>query len=40
MVDEGYIIEGNAAYVPWGALVSDLEEAIIDLLGLELDYTR
>lgn len=40
MIDEGHIIEGNAAYVSWGASVGEVEEAIIDLLGLELDYTE
>ncbi|MEK9150443.1 MAG: hypothetical protein AAB267_10430 [Candidatus Desantisbacteria bacterium] len=40
VVDEGHEIEGNAAYVPWGASVGEVEEAIIDLLGLELDQTQ
>lgn len=40
VVDEGHVIEGNAAYVPWGASVGEVEEAIIDLLGLELDYMQ
>lgn len=39
LVDEGHEIEGNAASVSWGASIGDVEEAIIDLLGLELDYT-
>lgn len=39
LVDEGHGIEGNAAYVPWGASIGEVEEAIIDLLGLELDQT-
>lgn len=38
VVDEGHGIEGNAAYVPWGASVGEVEEAIIDLFRLELDY--
>ncbi|MBI2855070.1 MAG: hypothetical protein HYX87_09170 [Chloroflexi bacterium] len=37
VVDEGHQIEGNAAFVPWGASVGEVEEAIIDLFGLELD---
>ena len=37
VVDEGHGIEGNAAYVPWGASVGEVEEAIIDLFRLELD---
>ena len=40
MVDEGHVIEENAAYVPWGASIGEVEEAIIDLLGLELDQTQ
>ncbi|MBI2847538.1 MAG: hypothetical protein HYX83_00020 [Chloroflexi bacterium] len=39
VVDEGHTIEGNAAFVPWGASIGEVEEAIIDLLGLELDQT-
>ncbi|MBI2832671.1 MAG: hypothetical protein HYX79_10490 [Chloroflexi bacterium] len=39
VVDDGHAIEGNAAYVPWGASVGEVEEAIIDLFGLELDQT-
>lgn len=39
VVDEGHGIEGNAAYVPWGASIGEVEEAIIDLLGLELDQS-
>ncbi|OGO30176.1 MAG: hypothetical protein A2Z29_07790 [Chloroflexi bacterium RBG_16_56_11] len=37
VVDEGHEIEGNAAYVPWGASVGEVEEAIIDLFRLEID---
>ncbi len=37
LIDEGHRIEGNAAYVSWGASVGEVEEAIIDLFGLELD---
>lgn len=40
IIDEGYAIEGNAAYLSWGTSVGEVEEAIIDLLGLELDYTQ
>lgn len=40
VIDEGHAIEGNAAYLPWGTSVGEVEEAIIDLLGLELDYTQ
>ena len=36
VVDEGHTIEGNAAFVPWGASIGEVEEAIIDLLGLEI----
>ncbi|MCL4552502.1 MAG: hypothetical protein M1305_02955, partial [Candidatus Marsarchaeota archaeon] len=39
VVDDGHVIEGNAAYVPWGASIGEVEEAIIDLLGLEFDET-
>lgn len=39
IIDEGYEIEGNAAYVSWGASAGEVEEAIINLLGLELDHT-
>lgn len=36
-IDEGFEREENAAYVPWGATVGEVEEAIIDLLGLDLE---
>ena len=36
IIDEGHVIEGNAAYLSWGASVGEVEEAIIDLFGLEL----
>ncbi len=39
VVDDGHMIEGNAAYVPWGASVGEVEEAIIDLFGLDIDQT-
>lgn len=37
VVDDGHGIEGNAAYVPWGASVGEVEEALIDLFKLEID---
>jgi len=33
-IDEGFERVGNVAYVPWGAKMKDVEEAILDLLGL------
>jgi hypothetical protein len=39
VVDNGHGIEGNAAYVPWGASVGDVEEALIDLFRLEIDQS-
>ena len=39
-IDEGHVIEGKAAYVSWGASVGEVEEAIIDLFGLELEYAQ
>lgn len=40
VVDEGHVIEGNTAYVPWGASVGEVEEAIIDLFGLDIDQIQ
>ncbi len=37
IIDEGHRIEGKTAFVSWGASVGEVEEAIIDLLGLEVE---
>jgi hypothetical protein len=36
-IDKGYEREGNVTYVSWGATVGDVEEAILNLLNLNLE---